>query len=181
MAIASPTIRLLSSTGKSMRASQRTGVSFQREMTPTAIANINNAINGTNIALKYGGPTESLAPVSASRIIGYSVPSKIMAAATDSSKLLINSNVSRDHTPNPTRLLTTGARSANNASEPPITTSRNTRINTPRVGSEAKACTEVNTPERTRKVPNRLSENATIAISTVQHLKTPRFSVAASE
>jgi hypothetical protein len=30
----------------------------------------------------------------------------------------------------------------------------------PRVGSVAKACTEDNTPERTRKVPSRLIEKA---------------------
>ena len=51
----------------------------------------------------------------------------------------------------------------------------------PRVGSAAKECTEVNTPERTRKVPNKLRENARMASSSVQLLNTPRFSVAASE
>ena len=38
----------------------------------------------------------------------------------------------------------------------------------PRFGSTANACTEVSTPERTRKVPSRLSAKATIASSTVQ-------------
>ncbi len=51
----------------------------------------------------------------------------------------------------------------------------------PRLGSVANACTEVSTPERTRNVPSRLSENAKIARSTVQFLKVPRFSVTASE
>jgi hypothetical protein len=51
----------------------------------------------------------------------------------------------------------------------------------PRAGSVAKACTEVSTPERTRKVPSRLSEKAAIASSTVQALKAPRFSATASE
>jgi hypothetical protein len=54
-------------------------------------------------------------------------------------------------------------------------------MNIPRCGSTAKAWTEVRTPERTRKVPSRLSEKAKIASSTVQLLNTPRFSVAASE
>ena len=54
-------------------------------------------------------------------------------------------------------------------------------MNTPRAGSVAKACTEVSTPERTRNVPTSDSENATIASSTVQLLKAPRFSVTASE
>ena len=51
----------------------------------------------------------------------------------------------------------------------------------PRRGSVAKACTEVSTPERTRKVPSSDSEKAKIASSTVQFLKLPRFSVTASE
>ncbi len=51
----------------------------------------------------------------------------------------------------------------------------------PRAGSEANACTEVSTPERTRKVPSRLREKAAMASSTVQLLNTPRFSVTARE
>ena len=54
-------------------------------------------------------------------------------------------------------------------------------MNSPRSGSVANACTEVSTPERTRKVPSRLSEKAKMASSTVQDLKAPRFSVTASE
>jgi hypothetical protein len=51
----------------------------------------------------------------------------------------------------------------------------------PRRGSVAKACTEVSTPERTRKVPRSENAKARIASSTVQALKPPRFSVTASE
>ena len=51
----------------------------------------------------------------------------------------------------------------------------------PRVGSAANECTETSTPERTRKVPSRLSENARIASSSVQLLNRPRLSVTASE
>ena len=54
-------------------------------------------------------------------------------------------------------------------------------MKTPRAGSVAKACTEVSTPERTRKVPSSDSEKAMIASSTVQVLNAPRFSVTASE
>ena len=54
-------------------------------------------------------------------------------------------------------------------------------MKTPRVGSLAKACTEVSTPERTRKVPSRLREKAAMASSTVQPLNRPRFSVTARE
>ena len=40
-------------------------------------------------------------------------------------------------------------------------------MKTPRSGSLAKACTEVSTPERTRKVPSRLNEKASSARNTV--------------
>ena len=54
-------------------------------------------------------------------------------------------------------------------------------MNSPRVGSEANACTEIKTPARVRNVPSKLNENAAIASSTVQLLKMPRRSVTASE
>ena len=54
-------------------------------------------------------------------------------------------------------------------------------MNKPRGGSDANACTETSTAERTRNVPSRLRENAAIASSTVQLLKNPRLSVTASE
>jgi hypothetical protein len=60
-------------------------------------------------------------------------------------------------------------------------TMRNARMKMPRVGSAAKECTETTTPERTRNVPSRLSENARIARSRVQLLNRPRLSVTASE
>ena len=62
-----------------------------------------------------------------------------------------------------------------------MTTARMPSTKRPREGSEAKACTEVSTPERTRKVPSRLSAKAMMASITVQALNTPRFSVTASE
>ena len=48
-------------------------------------------------------------------------------------------------------------------------------MNTPRVGSDAKAWTEVSTPERTRNVPSKESEKVEMASSTVQLLNEPRF------
>uniref|UniRef100_A0A0S6YXA8 Uncharacterized protein n=1 Tax=Mizugakiibacter sediminis TaxID=1475481 RepID=A0A0S6YXA8_9GAMM len=49
----------------------------------------------------------------------------------------------------------------------------------PRRGSLAKACTEVSTPERTRKVPSSDSAKAKIASSSVHARSVPRFSVTA--
>ena len=47
----------------------------------------------------------------------------------------------------------------------------------PRAGSEAKACTEVRTPERTRKVPSSDSEKVRMARSNVHTFKASRFSI----
>ena len=54
-------------------------------------------------------------------------------------------------------------------------------MNRPRCGSTAKAWTDVNTPERTRKVPSSESENAMIERSTVQVFKALRFSTTIAE
>jgi hypothetical protein len=54
-------------------------------------------------------------------------------------------------------------------------------MNRPRVGSAAKACTLVSTPDRTRKVPSNDSENVAMASSSVHPRKLPRFSVTACE
>src|SRR5476651_1125348 len=118
---------------------------------------------------------------SASMNSGYRVPMNTEAAATDSSTLYDSSIDSREIISNlpPSPIL--GARQANSSNDPPITTVRKARMNMPRLGSVANECTEVSTPERTRKVPSRLRENAAIASSTVQLLNAPRFSVTASE
>jgi hypothetical protein len=72
-------------------------------------------------------------------------------------------------------------RQAYRPSAPPMNNVKSIRMKIPRLGSTAKAWTEVSTPERTRKVPSRLSAKATMASSTVQLRKAPRFSVTASE
>ena len=58
---------------------------------------------------------------------------------------------------------------------------KNMRINKPLAGSVANACTDVKTPERTKKVPSKLNEKPPIASSTVHCLKAPRFSLTLSE
>ena len=117
----------------------------------------------------------------ASIAIGYSVPSNMALVTTVKNALLSNNAPSRDSRRVSAALFNNGARQAYSVNEPPITTTRNPRIKIPRLGSLAKACTEVKTPERTRKVPSRLSENVKMANSAVQALKVPRFSVIASE
>src|SRR3546814_13037528 len=55
------------------------------------------------------------------------------------------------------------------------------RMNTPRSGSTAKACTEVMMPERTRKVPTRLRPKVRMASRTVQLFSASRFSTTRAE
>ena len=54
-------------------------------------------------------------------------------------------------------------------------------MKTPRRGSLAKACTEVSTPERTRKVPSSEKEKARMARKIVQTFSASRFSITATE
>ena len=51
----------------------------------------------------------------------------------------------------------------------------------PRSGSDAKACTEVSTPERTRKVPISDSEKVRIESRMVQTFSASRFSITTAE
>ncbi len=55
------------------------------------------------------------------------------------------------------------------------------RMKLPRAGSTAKACTEVSTPDRTRKVPTRESEKVTMASRMVQLFSVSRFSTTIEE
>src|SRR5258708_28491025 len=154
---------------------------FQRAMGPMPIRNAAGTINGTSTAVKYGGRTESFPSPSASIISGYNVPSNTEPAATVNKTLFESKRDSREINSNFEPRPTCFARHAYSSNDPPITTNRKARIKMPRFGSEAKAYTEVSTPERTKNVPTRLSENAAIASSTVQLLNPPRFSVTASE
>ena len=112
---------------------------------------------------------------------GNKVPTNTTTNAAISNTLLTNSAFSRDTNSKLPRTRTDAPLSANRSSEPPMTNTKKPRINIPREGSEAKACTETRMPERTKKVPNKLSENADMASSTVHALNVPRFSVTASE
>src|SRR5690554_8203388 len=84
--------------------------------------------------------------------------------------LLTSKSASRDSQLKPTLWLTRGARRANTSKERPTVMPSNIRIKKPRDGSLANACTEVSTPERTRKVPSSDKEKVVIASNSVQLL-----------
>ena len=153
----------------------------QRTNGPMPSNSANGTIMAVNIILKNGSPMEMLPRPSCLCTSGSSVPSNTTSMAAISRILLPSRNVSRDQRSFLTRARTLLPFTAYSSSEPPIAMTNSARINMPRAGSEANECTETSTPERTRNVPSRQSENAAIASSTVQALKLPRFSVTARE
>src|SRR6201995_6085122 len=66
-------------------------------------------------------------------------------------------------------------------SDAPMTAASIHRMKLPRRGSVAKACTEVSTPERTRKVPTSDSEKVMMHSRMVQVLSVSRFSTTMEE
>ena len=153
----------------------------QRISGPSPSSSANGAIRAVNMVLKNGSPMEMLPRPSSLCTSGSSVPRSTTSIAAISKILLPSRNDSRDHRVCSTRARTRPPFRAYSSSDPPMATISSTRINSPRDGSEAKACTETSTPERTRKVPSRHREKAAMASSTVQARKLPRFSVTARE
>src|SRR5262245_23888374 len=129
---------------------------FHRAIGPTPTRNISGVMIATKTVLKYGGPTDSFPLPRTSMNRGYNVPSSTEAAATASNTLLDSNNDSREITSKVPAGPALPARAAYSRSEPPTTIPRKHRRKTPRFGSVAKACTDVNTPDRTRNAPNRL-------------------------
>src|ERR1700675_3728165 len=143
---------------------------------------INSGTNsGPKVRLKNGAPTEILSPVSTSSANGYSVPTNTVAQAVVRNRLLSTSAPSREIGANRPPCFSAEARQTYSERLPPMKMQRIKRMNTPRVGSFAKASTEVSTPERTRKVPSSDSEKARIDSRTVQTLSELRFSITTSE
>ena len=70
------------------------------------------AISGRKVALKKGGPTETLGPPTASSNKGYNVPNRTVAAAAVINRLLSNNVPSRDTGANSPPPVSAGARRA---------------------------------------------------------------------
>src|ERR1700722_8710816 len=154
---------------------------FQASIEPTPTAITIGTIIGAKVRLKNGNPTDSFGPPIASRNSGYSVPRNTVAQPQDSSTLLSTSAPSREIGANSPPPCSAGARIAYSVSDPPIATINSSRMNMPRCGSVANACTEVSTPDRTRKVPTRDSEKVMIASRMVHDFSVSRFSTTIDE
>src|SRR5581483_11040482 len=106
---------------------------------------------------------------------------KTVALAVVRNRLFSTSAPSREIGANNPPSFSDDARHANNDRLPPMKTQRSKRMNTPRVGSLAKAWTEVSTPERTRNVPSSDSEKVRIDSRMVQTFSASRFSITSAE
>src|ERR1700760_3930380 len=106
---------------------------------------------------------------------------KTVAHAVVRNRLFSTSAPSREIGANRPPCFSEEARPENSDKLPPMKMQRISRMNTPRVGSLAKACTEVRTPDRTRKVPSNDSEKVRIESRMVQTLSALRFSMTTRE
>ena len=155
---------------------------FHRASGPTPIRNTSGVISGTNTVSKYGRADRDLAEVQRVEEQRVERAEQHRARGGDQQHVVREQHrLARDRARSGRRRRPWVRAARTAASEPPMTSARKARMNTPRRGSVANACTDVSTPERTRNVPSSDSENAQIASSTVHALKVPRFSVTASE
>ncbi len=109
------------------------------------------------------------------------MPVSTVAVAVVRIRLLKTSAPSREIGAKSPPAFSRAARSAKSEKAPPMKMQRMARMKTPRVGSVAKACTDVSTPERTRKVPSSDREKVMMASSTVQIFNASRFSMTSAE
>ncbi len=141
---------------------------------PIPIINSKPRKTGTAIRLKYGSPTLTFTPRTASAMIGNSVPISTVNVTATSSRLFSRKAPSRamiESSPgSETRL---SMRSASSATEASSAIPRNTRNSGP-IGLWVNECTELTTPDRVRNVPRIVSRKVTRTRITVQALSVPR-------
>src|SRR6202012_5630427 len=154
---------------------------FHASSGPNGTAISSGTNRGAKVRLKKGAPTEILSPVITSSASGYRVPTNTVAQAVVRNRLLSTSAPSREIGANNPPCFSAEARHAYSVKLPPMKMHRISRIKTPRVGSVANACTDVSTPERTRKVPSSDSEKVRIDSRMDQTFSSLRFSNTTAE
>ncbi|MCZ7524980.1 MAG: hypothetical protein M5U14_00460 [Acidimicrobiia bacterium] len=142
----------------------------------TAMRNRMTRPSGTVIRSKYGSPTLSWRSWSTSATIGKTVPSSTTKANPAKARLLARNAASRDTGES----MRPGARSrsprqATRATPVAVTTPRKVSSHGPMADSE-KACTELTTPERVRKVPRIVRQKVAITSDRFQTRSMPRRS-----
>ena len=130
---------------------------------------------GKAVELKYGAPTDILLLVRTSIIIGYIVPNKIVVQAISITILLITSAEVLFINNKFNFFGDSFALKINKIKENPVIIKKIINIKIPLEESLAKECTLVKIPERTKKVPNILSEKQSIERNTIQRFKSCSF------
>src|ERR1019366_6005034 len=128
---------------------------------PTAVSSIRRSATGTATRLKNGGPTVTLCPCTHSERIGKNVPQRMVKQTTSSSRLLNRKLDSRETSDSSLcSLLRCGRFLIRKKTQTAMVSEMKTRNHVP-IDDCAKACTELMTPERVRKVPS--SESRKVA------------------
>ena len=154
---------------------------FHGKVEPMGKITANPIIKGVNAILKNGGPTDNFRPETNSAISGHIVPISTTKQLVTNKRLLVTSADSLLTVLNTPLLSIEPARKANKSNDPPIKIVKMIRMNTPRSGSFANACTEVKTPDRTINVPISEKPKARIANKIVQVFKASLFSTTIAE
>ncbi len=109
------------------------------------------------------------------------MPIRTAAQTVISTRLLKTRLPSREMGVNIAPCRNCGARQAKSTKAPAVKNPMMPRMKMPRAGSTAKECTDVSTPDRTRKVPIKLSAKVMIASRIVQTFSASRFSITTAE
>ena len=181
MAQTNPTTAKQSSATGQSRVTCACRARFQGRVEPIGKITAKATMKGVNARSKKGGPTESFRSINNSATKGHTVPTKTTKQLMASNKLLAINALSLLTGAKIPLLSIALARRAKSSNAPPKNTAKIIKMNTPRSGSLAKACTEVKTPERTMNVPISEKPKAKIANKIVQAFSVSRFSTTMAE
>src|SRR5690242_1287875 len=148
---------------------------------PTAVSSSNSKATGIFTRLKNGGPTVTFVPCTHSERIGKRVPHRTVKQATSRMRLLNRKLDSRETSDSSLCSLRNCLRFfTKNAVQTANVSARKTTNQSP-IEDCAKACTELTTPLRVRKVPKMESRKVEKINHMFQTFSMPRFSCIITE
>src|ERR1700690_2607516 len=166
---------------KKLRFRLSTDVLRQASSGPTAVSNIRRRANGMAARLKKGGPTVTLWPWTHSERMGKKVPQRMVKQTTSRSRLLNRKLDSRETSDSSLCSLLRCDRFLTRKKTQTAVVSAMKTMNQVPMEDCAKACTELMTPERVRKVPSIESRKVAKTSAMFQTFSMPRFSCIMTE
>ncbi len=148
---------------------------------PSAVSSSSMSATGTFTRLKNGGPTVTLVPCTASLSTGNSVPHNTVKQATSRIRLLNRKLDSRETSDSSLCSLLRCPRLRTKKKTQVATVSAMNPMNQVPIDDCAKACTELTTPLRVRKVPKMASRNVLKTSHMFHIFSMPRFSCIMTE